>query len=162
MNIVEVTSHIFRIGDVIHYEEFENGYLFEKYLDDTIKDYIPKDNENIIPSGNVIFIDDNIGFSFRWVGDCRCHDTIIDILIAECGIEDIFGDNIEYFVELTKKKLTNKKLESNQINFNNLSLTLKQVKDVKHLKFLLKYKYKSWSSFNGEYDDSFECLGELK
>jgi len=172
MDIVEVTAHFFKEGDIITYEDFESDCLFETPFDETIENYkepLPEGTDEITTIthrelGDVIFTKDNIVFSFNWVGVARCPMNATDYMVEECGIEDTFGEDLEYFVEIAKRKLIPepKKLRT-MSEF--LSVMKKKDEETKYLKFLLKYEYKSWKDFDGEceeWDCSYECKGELE
>ena len=169
MDIVEVTAHFFKKGDVITYEDYEEDYLFEKPLDETVDNYehIHDNSEWDFSKGDSQFHENNIGFSFRWVGEFRssCKEyggTAVDYLVENCGVEETFQDDLEYFVEIA-----NRKLNPEPKKFKSLSEALLELenskKEITHLSFLLQYSYRSWrDDFTGEYDEEFECKGELK
>jgi len=169
MDIVEVTAHFFKKGDIICYDEYSNDdfYLFEKSLDETIADYKPPKDESTnnlkeLIDGDVIFTEDNIAFCFNWVGESRCPMNATDYMVDECGIEDTFGEDLEYFVEIAKRKIVPEPKKLRTMT-ELMDVIEKSDEKITHLKFLLKYEYKSWrDDYTGEWDCSYECKGELE
>tara|TARA_Y100000310_G_scaffold130972_1_gene130180 strand:- start:24251 stop:24709 length:459 start_codon:yes stop_codon:yes gene_type:complete len=140
IEIVEITARFIKKGQTDFYEDLE-GLLFEKDFDDTIH-YIKTNEpskENIRSKDNIIFKEDNIILTFRWVGDSNSDTTAIDYIHEHDG-DYIFEDDKDTLIELAKKKRHN---------------------NSEYVKFLVKYGYSSWQTLEGDYDDMFELLGEI-
>jgi len=160
-SLVEITAMFFDKNDLYQYQLTE-GLLWQKSIDDSTVPLIS--DESIIDGNDIDFTEDNIGLSFRCIGEGNGEGVSsgIESLLEQMSSSDIFIGFEDTLFEMAVKE--------RQKRIDNASMSLDLVyhgdMNFKCFSFITAWEYQSFKSGNpmdGEdWDYNIDILGVVR